>query len=350
MAEPTHQLSINPALRPVRWQGDALELLDQRLLPKLHQTITCRTPVEVAEAITSMVVRGAPAIAFAGAWGMVLAASQFGADQQRLTVSHKLLLASRPTAVNLRWALQRLEPVWRRGGSDLVAALEREAAAIEREDLDGNRAMGEAGLQLLQRGADRPQAVLTHCNTGALATAGLGTALGVIRYGHAAGAITKVYADETRPWLQGARLTAYELLEDGIQTTLLADSAAASLLAGGEVGWVIVGADRICANGDVVNKVGTYGLALAASAHNVGFMVVAHSSTLDPETASGSLVPIEQRPSEEVLRLAGVEVAAAGALAWNPGFDVTPAGLITALVTEKGVLQQPATTGIAPLL
>ena len=339
------ELPVNDRLRPCRWQGDYLELLDQRCLPFEYSHIRCTSAAEVAAAIRDMVVRGAPAIAFAGAWGMVLAAQENPA-KANLQAANDLLLASRPTAVNLRWALERLQRTWQwpcgkdHSQAELVTMLTQQAEQLEAHDLAGNRKMAALALPLLRQG--NTGAILTHCNTGALATAGLGTALGAIRYAHASGLISQVYADETRPWLQGARLTAWELLEDGVPVALLADSAAASLLASGKVGWVVVGADRVCANGDVVNKIGTYMLALAAKYHGVGFMVVAHSDTLDTTTASGGDVVIEQRPASEVLSLGGKRVAAEKANAWNPSFDVTPACLINALVTEQGVIQSLA--------
>ncbi len=329
-------------VRAMFWREDALELLDQRLLP---ETLTYRrltTTAEVTQAIRKMVVRGAPAIGIVAAYGVVLAARARYAEsphrwQILLTEDLALLAAARPTAVNLCWALRRMERVIAEGHRDPMKRLLAEAQAIHTEDIIANQRMGELGAALLEvRGA-----VLTHCNTGSLATGGYGTALGVIRCGYAAGLIEQVYADETRPWLQGARLTAWELVQDGIPVTLLADGAAAALMRQGEVRWVIVGADRIAANGDVANKIGTYQLAVAARYHGVRFMVVAPAATVDMSIATGADIPIEQRAAEEVLTLGGQRIAAAGAKVWNPSFDVTPAGLVDALVTERGVVRAP---------
>ncbi len=247
------------------------------------------------------------------------------------------LNAARPTAVNLAWALARMRAALKTAGSDWRGVLELEALAIAEEDLAANRHMGELGAALIPAGSG----VLTHCNTGSLATAGFGTALGVIRAGVAQGRIGKVYAGETRPWQQGARLTAWELLQDGIPATLIADSAASHLMKTGAVQWVIVGADRICANGDTANKIGTYQLAIAARHHGAKFMVVAPSSTVDMATPNGDAIHIEERDPGELLGIAGTRTVAEGVPAWNPVFDVTPASLIDAIVTEKGVIEQP---------
>ncbi len=335
---------MNDGVHAVAWTYGALTLLDQRRLP--GETVYLRIDdVDGAiDAIRDMVVRGAPAIGIAAAYGAVLAAraawraygagwkGPWEADLERLA-------GARPTAVNLVWAVRRMRHL----GLDLPddqdpePALLDEARAIHAEDLAANLRMGELGAALV----DSRCGVLTHCNAGALATGGYGTALGVIRSAWKEGKIERVYADETRPWLQGARLTAWELLQDGIPVTLLADGAAAWLMKQGRVGWVIVGADRIAANGDVANKIGTYALALAARRHGVRFMVVAPTSTIDLSLASGEDIPIEERPADEVLELGGKRVAAAGAEAWNPAFDVTPAELVDAIVTERGVLVHP---------
>jgi methylthioribose-1-phosphate isomerase len=315
-------------IRAVHWRGDHLSLLDQRLLPFEETFVVCRSAAEVAQAIKDLVVRGAPAIGIAAAWGVVLAAQQ---DPANLDAALRLLRASRPTAVNLMWALDRMQGL----GAD-VDALVREAQAIQDEDLAANRRMGELGAALLSGGG-----VMTHCNTGSLATAGFGTALGVIRSGYAAGRIAQVYAGETRPWLQGARLTMYELVRDGIPARLIADSAASYLMRSGAVQWVIVGADRIAANGDTANKIGTYQLAISARHHGVKFMVVAPSSTVDMATPDGAAIEIELREPAELLGVAGKRTVIEGAEAWNPVFDVTPASLIDAIVTERGVIEQP---------
>jgi methylthioribose-1-phosphate isomerase len=342
---------IHDRVRAVVWREDALELLDQRRLPDTAIYQRSATVAEVAEAIRAMVVRGAPAIGIAAAYGVVLAARARYAensDRWRALIVEDLamLAAARPTAVNLCWALRRMERAIAEAGSDPVERLLAEARAIHAEDVAANRRMGELGAALL----DGRGAVLTHCNTGSLATGGYGTALGVIRAGYAAGLIERVYADETRPWLQGARLTAWELVRDGIPVTLLADGAAAALLRRGGIHWAIVGADRIAANGDVANKIGTYHLAVAARYHGVRFMVVAPTSTVDMSIASGADIPIEQRAAEELLTLGGQPVAAAGAEAWNPSFDVTPAELVDALVTERGVVLAPDGEKMARLM
>lgn len=330
-------------VRPIRWTGDALELLDQRKLPFAVEYVRCTDSASVAEAIHSLTVRGAPAIGIAAGWGAVLAARAVAADDggQALTMLEpalQALNAARPTAVNLAWALARMRRVLVAAGTDWRAVLECEAQAIADEDLAANRHMGELGAALIAPGSG----VLTHCNTGSLATAGFGTALGVIRAGVAQERIARVFADETRPWLQGARLTVWELQQDGIDATLIADSAASHLMKTGAVQWVIVGADRICANGDTANKIGTYQLAIAARYHGVKFMVVAPSSTVDMATANGDEIEIEQRDPGELFGVGGVRTVAEGIKAWNPVFDVTPGGLIDAIVTERGVIHAPA--------
>lgn len=329
-------------IRPIRWTGNALELLDQRKLPFVVEYLSCTTSDQVAAAIHDLAVRGAPAIGIAAAWGVVLAAREVMAATpaeaaDRLEPALQRLNAARPTAVNLAWALARMRAALKTAGSDWRGVLELEALAIAEEDLAANRRMGELGAALIPVGSG----VLTHCNTGSLATAGFGTALGVIRAGVAQGRIGKVYAGETRPWQQGARLTAWELLQDGIPATLIADSAASHLMKTGAVQWVIVGADRICANGDTANKIGTYQLAIAARHHGAKFMVVAPSSTVDMATPNGDAIHIEERDAGELLGIAGTRTVAEGVPAWNPVFDVTPASLIDAIVTEKGVIEQP---------
>jgi methylthioribose-1-phosphate isomerase len=353
-------------VRAVTWDDGALRLLDQRALPLRVEYLHCSSASAVARAIHDMAVRGAPAIGIAAAYGVVLAAraryaAAPGAWKQDIEVDIALLLDSRPTAVNLRWAVERMRGrinslfsnspspsgrgMGRGEGSDPVPALLSEARAIHEEDIAANRRMGELGAALITPGS----AVLTHCNTGALATGGYGTALGVIRAAYAGGKITQVYAGETRPWLQGARLTAWELVQERIPVTLIADSAAAYLMAQGWVRWVIVGADRIAGNGDTANKIGTYSLALAARRHGVKFMVVAPVATLDSRLANGAGIPVEQRAADEVLTLNGQIVAAPGASAWNPGFDITPAELIDAWVSERGVVLQPTAAKIRAL-
>ena len=326
-------------IRAVQWQGDHLRLLDQRLLPQEERWIDCTNATQVTQAIKDLAVRGAPAIGIAAAWGVVLAAKQ----GEPLDVALVMLRAARPTAVNLMWALNRMKARIAAGAD--ASALEREAQAIQDEDLAANRHMGELGAGLIAPHSG----VLTHCNTGSLATAGFGTALGVIRAGVSVGRIEQVYAGETRPWQQGARLTMWELVRDGIPAKLIADSAASHLMRSGAVQWVIVGADRIAANGDTANKIGTYQLAIAARHHGVKFMVVAPSSTVDMATPSGEDIEIELRDPAELLAVAGQRTVVEGAEAWNPVFDVTPAELIDAIVTERGVIERPTTLAMQAL-
>jgi methylthioribose-1-phosphate isomerase len=329
-------------IRPIRWQGNLLSLLDQRYLPFEVAYLDCHDSDAVCLAIRDLVVRGAPAIGIAAAWGVVLAGQKVSAANgaealQKLAPALNALNASRPTAVNLMWAIARMRGVLARAGSQWLAVLEKEAHAIETEDLAANRHMGVIGAKLIETGSG----VLTHCNTGSLATAGFGTALGVIRAGVAMEKIAQVFASETRPWLQGARLTVWELLQDGIPATLIADGAGAHLMKTGAVQWLIVGADRICANGDAANKIGTYHHAIAAKYHGVKVMVVAPSSTVDMNTATGAQIHIEERDSAELLSISGKRTVAEGVAAFNPVFDVTPAELIDAIVTEKGVIESP---------
>ena len=338
-------------VRAVAWVEGALALLDQRLLPGQEIVRRCRSVGEVTEGIREMWVRGAPAIGIAAAYGVVLAVEEAWAQDRedwRRAVAPALtaLRAARPTAVNLAWAVDRMERRMAGLTADPRAALLEEARRIHAEDVAANRRMGAFGAELITAAGP----VLTHCNTGSLATGGYGTALGVIRSAHAAGRVERVYADETRPWLQGARLTAWELVRDGIPVEVIADGAAAHVMRTAGVTWVVVGADRIAANGDVANKIGTYGLAVNARHHGVGFMVAAPSSTIDLDTADGSGIPIEERPAAEVLQCGGTPVAAAGAGARNPAFDVTPAELVDAIVTERGVVRRPTRDGIAALM
>ncbi len=339
------------SVRAVEWWEGVLRLLDQRRLPQHTEYLACRDAAAVAQAISTMAVRGAPAIGIAAAYGVVLAAVQryaFSSATWRTDIEADIaaLASSRPTAVNLFWALARMQAQLADITGDPGPVLLTEARRIHDEDIAANRRMGDLGAALIEAGSG----VLTHCNTGSLATGGYGTALGVIRAAWAAGKLSNVYADETRPWLQGARLTAWELVQDGIPITLIADGAAAWLMRQGEVRWVIVGADRIAANGDTANKIGTYGLALAARHHGLKFMVVAPGSTFDMKLRSGADIPIETRTPQELLTLAGQPVAAARASAWNPVFDVTPAALIDALVTERGVVLAPDAQKIAVLM
>jgi methylthioribose-1-phosphate isomerase len=316
-------------IEPIRWKGDRLELLDQRLLPDQTVYVTCRTAAEVATAIRDMVVRGAPAIGCAAAFGVVLGTSSKGAFE--------LLAASRPTAVNLFWALDRMKS---------ASHPEAEARAIFEEDLAANHAIGRHGAALVPKGAR----ILTYCNAGALATSGHGTALGVIRSSFERDKSIAVIACETRPYLQGARLTAWECVQEGIPCTLITDNMAGHLMSKGDVDLVIVGADRIAANGDAANKIGTYMVAVLARRHALPFYVAAPLSTFDPEIADGSAIQIEERPAAEVTGYRGLRWAPQGIKVRNPAFDVTPAGLISAIVTEKGVTRQPDRERIAALL
>ncbi|KFN44676.1 S-methyl-5-thioribose-1-phosphate isomerase [Arenimonas oryziterrae] len=329
-------------IRPIRWQDRRLSLLDQRKLPFVVEYLDCADSHAVAQAIRDLVVRGAPAIGISAAFGVVLAGEGIAAANgaQALVAMDPAIAelnASRPTAVNLMWAIARMRAALAAAGGDWREVIEREALAIEREDLAANRHMGRLGAELIAPGSG----VLTHCNTGSLATAGFGTALGVIRAGVALERIDRVYASETRPWLQGARLTVWELLQDGIPATLIADAAGAHLMKTGAVQWLVVGADRICANGDTANKIGTYHHAIAARHHGVKVMVVAPSSTVDMATATGADIHIEERDGAELLAVAGTRTVAEGITAFNPVFDVTPAGLIDAIVTERGVILAP---------
>jgi methylthioribose-1-phosphate isomerase len=318
-------------VEPLRWKHDRLELLDQRLLPEKTDYITCRTAAQVAQAIRDMVVRGAPAIGCAAAFGIALDA---GAGRD-LEAACRVLGASRPTAVNLFWAIERM-----RRAKDAEA----EALAIYEQDLAANRRMGDFGAALVPQGAR----IMTHCNAGALATAGYGTALGVIRASKNKN--ISVIASETRPYLQGARLTAWEMVQEGIPCSLITDSMAGHLMSQGEVDMVVVGADRIAANGDVANKIGTYAIAVLAKRHGIPFYVAAPLSTFDPSIPEGGLIPIEERPADEVTGYRGLRWAPEGVKVRNPAFDVTPAELITAIVCEKGVVMQPDRDKIAGLL
>ncbi len=342
-------------VRSIEWLADGLHLLDQRKLPLQECWLTYTTAAAVAAAIREMVVRGAPAIGISAAYGVVLGVktrlAEGGNWQAALEIDFQVLAESRPTAVNLFWALNRMRERLTRlkPGEDPLAALEAEAIAIHDSDREANLTMAQFGVELLRKHKAGGQAVLTHCNTGALATGGFGTALGVIRAAYLDGLIKNVYADETRPWLQGSRLTAWELENEGIPVTLNVDSAAAHLMKTQAISWVIVGADRITANGDVANKIGTYQLAVVAMHHGVRFMVVAPSSTIDMSLENGDDIPIEERAGSELLEINGQRLAAQ-VTAFNPVFDVTPADLIDAIVTEKGIVERPNAEKLAELM
>jgi len=338
----------------MRWNNGCLEILDQTLLPEKTEYIICREVPTVCDAIRRLSVRGAPAIGAAAAYGLALGARGIEtADKDRFieaveTIATQLN-ATRPTAVNLKWALDRMLALLHKSDAGNVAALKEillnEAHIIYREDLASNRRMGEFGQALVPQKA----AILTHCNAGALATAGIGTALGVIRAARDAGKDVSVYADETRPLLQGARLTTWEMRQEKIPVTLLTDNMAGYLMARGMVDLVIVGADRIAANGDVANKIGTYGVSVLAREHGIPFYVAAPVSTIDFSISSGRDIPIEERDEHEVTHFAGRMVAPEGVNVWNPAFDVTPARLVTAIITDRGVAYPPYIESLAAL-
>lgn len=342
-------------IRAIEWRDGTLHLLDQRLLPLEESWRSYDSAAGVAGAIRDMVVRGAPAIGISAAYGVVLGARQrlaAGGDwRAALEVDFRALAESRPTAVNLFWALDRMRErlVRLKEGEDVLAVLEAEAVGIHESDREANLTMAQLGVELIRKHGGNAQALLTHCNTGALATGGFGTALGVIRGAWLEGLVERVYADETRPWLQGARLTAWELAAEGVPVSLNADGAAAHLMRTRGITWVIVGADRITADGDVANKIGTYQLAVVAMHHGVRFMVVAPSSTIDMSLKSGEEIPIEERDGRELLEIGGKRVAAS-VEAINPVFDVTPADLIDAIVTERGVVERPNAAKMAELM
>ena len=336
----------------LRWRDGRLELIDQRLLPGRVEYLSCSSAAEVAVAIRSMAVRGAPAIGCAAAFGIALEARRERTQSpaqfpETMDAAFRLLSGSRPTAVNLFWALDRMRAVLARAGDpgDAAERLTEAALALLDSDIETNRAIGRAGAALVPDGAR----VLTHCNTGALATAGHGTALGVVRSARDAGKRISVIASETRPYLQGARLTAWELMQERIPVTLITDGTAGHLMSRGKVDLVIVGADRIAANGDVANKIGTYALSVLAERHRVPFYVAAPLSTIDISIPDGSAIPIEERGAAEVTGYAGVRWAPEGVAVANPAFDVTPAALVSALVTEKGVVERPDVSSIRAL-
>ena len=333
-------------ITPLHWEHDRLVLVDQTRLPAEEVERVCATWQEVADAIRTLVVRGAPAIGVAAAFGVVLAAQasrarDFDAWHADIEEAVKGLAATRPTAVNLFWALERMgRRVLAGRGQPLDATragLLAEAQAILDEDLAANRAMGAHGATLVPPGAR----ILTHCNAGALATAGYGTAVGIIRAAHERGKLALVWVDETRPVMQGSRLTAWEMVKEGIPHRLISDVVAASVMKRGEVDLVVTGADRIAANGDTANKIGTYGLAVLARHHGIPFYVAAPSSTIDPSIPSGGSIVIEERDPAEVRQVAGRQTAPTTSPVYNPAFDVTPAELITAIVTERGVFRPP---------
>jgi methylthioribose-1-phosphate isomerase len=344
-------------LPTIEWKDDAIVMIDQRKLPSTEVYVSCRTANDVAKAIKTMVIRGAPAIGVAAAMGIALGmrrskatgTKQFTTEFQKLC---DLMAATRPTAVNLFWAIERMKHLFAQaaqGGSsvdELKDRLEAEARKIHDEDVQSCRDMGAHGAELVPDEAR----ILTHCNAGALATAGYGTALGVIRAAAERGKRIAVLADETRPFLQGARLTAWELVKDGIETTVITDNMTASMMRLGNVDLVVVGADRIAANGDVANKVGTYGVAVLAREHGIPFYVAAPLSTIDLDTPDGNLIPIEERPDREVTHVGSARLTPVGAKIRNPAFDVTPAKFVTAIITERGIARPPYEQSLAQLV
>src|ERR671910_1721099 len=340
-------------LPTIDWQDDAIVMVDQRKLPGQELYIRCRTPQEVARAIRTMVIRGAPAIGVASAMGIALGmrrsaakgTKQYAVDFQKTC---DLMASTRPTAVNLFWAIDRMKRTFAEGAQagesteELAARLEREARAIHDEDVASCRAMGSFGATLVPDGAR----VLTHCNAGALATAGYGSALGVIRAAVEQGKRIAVFADETRPFLQGARLTAWELVRDGINTTVITESMAGPLMRAGDIDIVVVGADRIAANGDTANKIGTYTVAVLAHEHKVPFYVAAPLSTIDRSTPDGDRIPIEERDQREITHLGPSRLTPVGAQIRNPAFDITPHRYIAGIITEKGIFRPPYTESL----
>ncbi|WP_376696152.1 S-methyl-5-thioribose-1-phosphate isomerase [Wenzhouxiangella sp. EGI_FJ10305] len=327
-----HKVDGHDGFQAIAFEDDGLRLLDQRLLPAREHWLEIETADEAAAAIRDLVVRGAPAIGITAAYGAVMAARHRGGDYPLWYEDLERLERARPTAVNLSWALARMRRCADRIGELDPEQLLAEARRIHQEDIDANRTMARAGAALIDSGSG----VLTHCNTGSLATGGIGTALGVIVEGWRQECVARIYADETRPWFQGSRLTAWELARQGIPFQVIVEGAAASLMASGAIDWVITGADRITANGDVANKVGTSMLAVLARHYGVRMMVVAPSSTVDPHLGSGAEIAIEQRDPAEIWRAAGIERAPAGFEAWNPVFDITPGELVDCIVTQDG--------------
>jgi methylthioribose-1-phosphate isomerase len=342
---------MSSGIETIRWTDSGVVMIDQRRLPREEAYVTCRDYGEVAEAIRTMVIRGAPAIGVAAAMGVALGVLH--ADPAKLDAEFETicstLAATRPTAVNLFWAIARMKRLYaqvRAGSIDQIRArLIEEAQRVRLEDIAINEAIGRNGAPLVPDG----KTVLTHCNAGALATAGYGTALGVVRAAASSGKRIDVFADETRPFLQGARLTVWELLHDGIPATLITDNMAGHFLKSGRIGCVVVGADRIAGNGDVANKVGTYSVAVLAHENHVPFYVAAPISTLDLELTSGAQIPIEQRAATEVTHVFGVPVAPDGVRVENPAFDVTPNQYVTAIITERGVARAPYTDSLRSL-
>lgn len=338
----------------IRWDGDAVALIDQRYLPGKEDYLACTDARAVAEAIKDMVVRGAPAIGVTAALGIALGlkqsrASDLDALRESMSSLASLMAGTRPTAVNLFWAIERMkarfEELAPEGVDATLAGMEAEAVAIQKEDIEINRRMGAHGAELVPDGST----ILTHCNAGALATAGYGTALGVMYAAKEAGKNIQVFADETRPFLQGARLTAWELSKNDVPVTLITDNMAGYFMAKGEIDMVIVGSDRIAGNGDVCNKIGTYSVAVLAKEHGIPFYAVAPTSTFDLSIKSGKEIPIEERPIDEVTHVHGVRLAPEGVSIRNPAFDVTPAAMVSAIVCENGIAKAPYVESLSRL-
>ena len=341
-------------LPTIDWQGDAVVMIDQRKLPAEEIYVRCRTAAEVARAIRTMVIRGAPAIGVAAAMGIALGMRTSAATGTQKFAAQfyktcELMAATRPTAVNLFWAIERMKRSFAAAASagesveQIKDRLDCESQAIHDEDVASCRAMGAFGADVVPPGAR----ILTHCNAGALATAGYGTALGVIRGAVEQGKQVTVVADETRPFLQGARLTAWELLREGIRTTVITDNMAGALMHQGGIDLVVVGADRIAANGDTANKIGTYGVAVLAREHGIPFYVAAPLSTIDLDTPEGQHIPIEERSAREVTHFGGDQLTPEGAIIWNPAFDITPHRFIAGIITERGICRAPYTESLA---
>lgn len=349
------QLMAAETVTGIEWRDGVLHLLDQRLLPLEQCWLACTEAAEVAEAISDMAVRGAPAIGICAAYGLVLALRRRLAEgdgwEESLEEDYMMLGEARPTPANLFWALNRMrERLQRlRPDEDVLKVMEAEAVAIHQSDREANLTMAQFGVEQIRRHQGSEQALLTHGNAGALATGGFGTALGVIRAATLEGMVEQVYACESRPWLQGSRLTAWELAADGVPVTVVADAAAGHLMKTKGITWVVVGADCIAANGDVAAKIGTYQMAVAAMHHGLRFMVVAPSSSIDLNLPTGEDIPLETRGEEELLEVSGIQVTA-DVEAYNPVVDVTPADLIDVIVTEKGVVERPDTAKIAQLM
>jgi methylthioribose-1-phosphate isomerase len=339
------------AVRTIEWRNDSVRMIDQRLLPTQEVMRNYRDYRQVAEAIRTMVIRGAPAIGVAAAMGVALGIRGTSGERarKRFAVVAQKLIATRPTAVNLKWAVDRMHRVLEENialdDARLFRRMRDEAIAVCNEDLAINHALGQHGAALI----DSPATILTHCNAGALATAGYGTALGVVRAARDAGKDVRVYADETRPFLQGARLTAWELRKDRIPVTVIADNMAGTVLRSGKINCVIVGTDRTAANGDVANKIGTYPLAVLARRHEVPLYVAAPLSSIDLNCQSGDDIPIEERSAKEITEFAGKQVTPKGVTVFNPAFDVTPAELVTAIITERGVAYPPFSESLRDL-